>query len=288
LDSKVKALGFCFLPIRYKSFPLLTFSQSTPPHFHRSRDKVTLSPNIHENGPLIPKHKNNDDDEEEVDTDLETDRLLGHQMLDDGFYDDKNWSESKQQHRGLIPSKISPKVKQNSAISKSNSSSILRHGLNVLLPASTSSECCINNNSSPSMLTTGGSFHQSRSLKTSPALNSSNLMSLMHPNIESETANDSSPRKADLLDEQKDEQLTNNNQTDTLELCNLDSDLVDSPGGSSSDKSKKDEMMTGEKKKKNKNKEGKIDWVVAVVKSFQTHSYVQSQQCFQTTPWTFK
>jgi hypothetical protein len=220
---------------------------------HRSRDKVTLSPNIHESGPLLAKHKN-DEDEEEVDTDLETDRLLGHQMLDDGFYDDKNWSESKLQHRGLLP-KISPKVKQ-SSMGKSNSSSLLRHGLNVLLPTSTSSDCCINNNNSPSMLTTGASFHQTRSLKTSPALNSSNLMSLIHGD---DAAIETSPRKVDLLDEPKDEQSSpNNNQPDTIELCNLDSDLVDSPGGSSSDKSKKDEdLMTGEKKKKNKNKEGK-------------------------------
>lgn len=233
-----------------------------------------MSPNLHESGPLIPKHKN-DDDEEEVDTDLETDRLLGHQMLDDGFYDDKTWSESKQQHRPLLPSsmasKISPKVKQN-PISKSNSSSILRHGLNVLLPASTSSDCCINNNNSPSMLTTGASFHQTRSLKTSPALNSSNLMNLIHPGLDtSDIPIDNSPRKIDSLDDsliQKTEQsphINNNNnnniiQSDTLELCNLDSDLVDSPGGSSSDKSKKDDaMLTGEKKKKNKNKEGKID-----------------------------
>lgn len=203
---------------------------------------------------MLAKHKN-DEDEEEVDTDLETDRLLGHQMLDDGFYDEKNWSESKQQHRGLLP-KISPKVKQ-SSMGKSNSSSLLRHGLNVLLPTSTSSDCCINNNNSPSMLTTGAAFHPTRSLKTSPALNSSNLMSLIHPGMDGEVI-ETSPRKVDLLDvEPKDEQSPNNNQPDTIELCNLDSDLVDSPGGSSSDKSKKDEdLMTGEKKKKNKNKEG--------------------------------
>lgn len=34
--------------------------------------------------------KNASGDEEEVDTDLETDRLLGHQRLEDhGFYEDK-------------------------------------------------------------------------------------------------------------------------------------------------------------------------------------------------------
>lgn len=36
--------------------------------------------------------KNMSGDEEEVDTDLETDRLLGHQRLEDhGFYDEKVW-----------------------------------------------------------------------------------------------------------------------------------------------------------------------------------------------------
>lgn len=40
--------------------------------------------------------KNASGDEEEVDTDLETDRLLGHQRLEDhGFYDDKVKSKKK-------------------------------------------------------------------------------------------------------------------------------------------------------------------------------------------------
>jgi hypothetical protein len=210
---------------------------------------------------LLSKHKNSDEEEEEeIDTDLETDRLLGHQMLDDGFYDDKTWAESKQQHRSLLTSKISPKINQHSTIPKSNSSSILRHGLNTLLPTSSSSDCCINNNSnSPSMLTTAASFHQSRSLKTSPAMNSSNLMNLMHasneasPDHQNEVA---SPGKIELIDEQKEDQQQI--QSETSDLCNLDSELVDSPGGSSTDKSKKDVMLSGDKKKKNKNKEGRF------------------------------
>jgi hypothetical protein len=213
---------------------------------------------------LLSKHKNSDEeDEEEIDTDLETDRLLGHQMLDDGFYDDKTWAESKQQHRSLLAaSKISPKINQHSTIPKSNSSSILRHGLNTLLPTSSSSDCCINNSNSPSMLTTAASFHQSRSLKTSPAMNSSNLMNLMHasneasPDHQNEVA---SPGKIELIDEQKeDQQQIHNNTSETSDLCNLDSELVDSPGGSSTDKSKKDVMLSGDKKKKNKNKEGRF------------------------------
>lgn len=235
----------------------------------------------------MSKHKNSDDeDEEEIDTDLETDRLLGHQMLDDGFYDDKTWSErkqlsqqSQQQNRSssLLGSKISPKVNQNSgqvapsAIQKSNSSTLLRHGLNTLLPTSSPSECCVNNNASPASLAATNSQHASatHSLKTSPAtMNSNNMINLMHAKSSaSPDRNDSSPRKLDDLPEQREEtpsnnknSLNNNNNNipETNDLCNLDNELVDSPGGSSSDKSKtKDLTSTGDKKKKNKNKEGK-------------------------------
>lgn len=208
------------------------------------------------------KHKN-EDDEEDVDTDLETDRLLGHKMLDDGFYDDKSWTESKQ-HRPLLSStltsKISPKINQHS--SKSSSSSILRHGLNVLLPTSSSSDCCIN---SPSMLTTNA-FHQSRSLKTSPSINTNNSPNLIHPTIEPTRQSENlTPRKIDLLDEPKGEPPAhNNNLSETSDLCNLDSEVVDSPGGSSTE-SKKDEALAEDKKKRNKNKEGKHDETICEI-----------------------
>lgn len=180
-------------------------------------------------------------------------------MLDDGFYDVKNWADSKL-HRPLLSSaltsKISPKFNQNSTMSKSNSSTVLRHGLNVLLPTS-SSECCIN---SPSMLAHAASFHQSRSLKTSPSLNTSDLSNIAHPTIEASPHHQNeiaTPRKIHLLDEDKEVQSARNNASEASELCNLDNELVDSPGGSSSDKSKKDDALSNDKKKKNKNKEGK-------------------------------
>lgn len=230
----------------------------------RSIEKNGFSPVFNERGLLIPKLKSKDEmDEEEVDTDLETDRLLGHQTLDDGFYDDKTWTETKK-HRLLptttLASKISPQISQQAAMSKSNPSTILRHGLNVLLPTS-SSECCIN---SPSMLSHSNSFHQSISLKTSPALNNNDLTSLLHSNVEmspDRQNENSSPRKIHLLDGEKEAQTARNiNSSEISELCNLDGELVDneSPGGSSSGKSKKDEIVAGDKKKKNKNKEGKI------------------------------
>lgn len=246
----------------------------------RSRDKNTHSPiPPNETGSLLSKHNKNseDEDEEEIDTDLETDRLLGHQMLDDGFYDDKGWNNnSKQQHRPLLSaslsSKISPKINQqqnSSSITKSNSSSLLRHGLNnnTLLPTSSSSDCCINNANSPASLSTTPSMQQ-HSLKTSPALNSGNMMNLIHP--KSGTSPDRrfdvvepSPRKLEDLPEQL-EEISNNNVPETNDLCNLDGELVDSPGGSSSDKSTSNNKDTssngGDKKKKNKNKEGKFSF----------------------------
>lgn len=230
----------------------------------------------------MSKHNKNSDeeDEEEIDTDLETDRLLGHQMLDDGFYDDKGWNNGNKQHRPLLSSnltsKISPKVnqqqQQNLSIAKSNSSSLLRHGLNTLLPTSSSSDCCVNNGNSPASLTTIPSLQQ-HSLKTSPALNSSNMMNLIHPKSAPSPDRrfdvDPSPRKLEDLPEQHEElssqqQLKNNNVPETNDLCNLDGELVDSPGGSSSDKSTNNNVkdttsIGGDKKKKNKNKEGEFD-----------------------------
>lgn len=206
-----------------------------------------------EASPLISKQKYKDEEDDDIDTDLETDRLLGHQLLDDGFYDEKAWVEPKQ-HKSLLPSsalttKISPKINQHPTIPKSNSSSIIRHGLNALIPPSSSSDCCVN---SPSMLTNPNSFYQSRSLKASPSMNNSDILDNQNEIVLS--------RKIDLLDEPKEEHSTrNNNIAETADLCNLENELVDSPGGSSSDKSKKDEVTAEDKKKRNKNKEGEFD-----------------------------
>lgn len=69
--------------------------------------------------------KNHSVDEEDVDTDLETDRLLGHQRLDDqGYYDEnKSWDRKP---RSSLLSKISPKQQQ-------MPSSKTRNGYNALL-----------------------------------------------------------------------------------------------------------------------------------------------------------
>lgn len=69
--------------------------------------------------------KNHSADEEDVDTDLETDRLLGHQRLDDqGYYDEnKSWDRKT---RSSLLSKISPKQQQ-------VPSTKTRNGYNALL-----------------------------------------------------------------------------------------------------------------------------------------------------------
>lgn len=217
------------------------------------------SPIADEKGALLPRHKISDDEEEEIDTDLETDRLLGHQIQDDGFYSDKTWGDSKPNRALLssnLPLKISPKVNHHPLSTKSNPSSTLRHGLNTLLSTTGSADCC-NNNSSPSTLTTASSvIHQARSLKTSPALNSMNLINTtneIRPDMKDETIGVNKNEASNEGDENLHENI---NLSESLEICHLESELVDSP--SSSDKSKKDDLNTGDKKKKNKNKEGKL------------------------------
>lgn len=226
-----------------------------------------MSPIHSETGPLLSKHRSKEDeDDEEVDTDLETDRLLGHKMLSDGFYDEKTWTESKQ-IRSVISStaasKTSPKNSQNSSVSRLNSTTFMRHGLNVLLPPSSSSDCCIN---SPSMLTTPSNFHQTRSLKTSPAMNTNNSPNLMHANIDALSGRQSENLSTGQIDplnlnDQNNDSLSRK-LPETLDLCNLDDgETVDSPSILSSDKPKKEDALAEDKKKRNKNKEGKISQV---------------------------
>lgn len=210
---------------------------------------------------LLSKHKNlsgDEEDEEDLDTDLETDRLLGHQRLDDGFYDDKMWGERKHRY-----TKLSPKVSTQSS-SKVNSSSMLRHGLNSLLPTVTTATSPDRCNSSTPIVTSPTTQHPTPPIKNSPSLNSANMMNLIHPTSTPDRRSDNpSPRKLANLDEQIEQpsppestpqQLCNENP----DVCNIDPEIIDSPGGSSSNKSKKDSI--GDKKKKNKNKEGKFIW----------------------------
>lgn len=229
--------------------------------FFRTREKTVHSPISSENGLLIPKKKQVDEDEEEeIDTDLETDRLLGHQMHDDGFCNDKTWTEPNQNRSLLIStlaSKMSPIINQNSIAPKSNSSSIIKHGLNTFIPALSSSDCC-NINSSPSILTAESS-HQTRSLKTSPSISSNfKLLSTKNDHSLGIQTEKTLQKNSERLDDHKESPKINKNNSEPSEFCTLENELVNSPGGSSSDKSKRDEIYGGDKKKKNKNKEGKL------------------------------
>lgn len=139
--------------------------------------------------------KNISADEEEADTDLETDRLLGHQRSDEQvFYDEK----SDRKTRSLLSSslsKLSPQI-----IPMKNNGHLLRHGLNSILPTT------------PEIFT--------------PTKNNLNLIDICEPG--------SSPE-----------------HEKTPEELNSPKKIEGSPTGSNRSKS------DGEKKKKNKSKEGK-------------------------------
>lgn len=95
---------------------------------------------------MLHELKNNASEEEEPDTDLETDRLLGHQRSDDtGFYDsEKNWLNTNK--RNSLLSKLSPKIPQgalslNGLTGAGNklpplvNNNLIRHSLSALIPS---------------------------------------------------------------------------------------------------------------------------------------------------------
>ncbi|XP_055622833.1 uncharacterized protein DDB_G0283357 [Toxorhynchites rutilus septentrionalis] len=196
------------------------------------------------------------DDEEDPDTDLETDRLLGHQRLDDqGFYDDnsKSWSDRKTT-RSLLH-KLSPK-QQTGAVPGSgsgstlygnkptNQGSLLRQGLSTLLSptsammaaqpqVSSLPEIVTSSKASPALLGGNGNG-QSQNLSIN---NSGNLINLSGPNETCTVSPDQS------------------HQTSPIKLENKTNESV-SPNGSNNSKSDTD------KKKKGKNKEVLIEGVL--------------------------
>lgn len=139
--------------------------------------------------------KNISADEEEADTDLETDRLLGHQRSDEQvFYDEK----TDRKNRSLLSSsltKLSPQI-----LPKKNNGHLLRHGLNSILPTT------------PEIFT--------------PTKNNLNLIDICEPGTPEHEK--------------------------TPEELNSPKKIEGSPTGSNQSKS------DGEKKKKNKSKEGKF------------------------------
>ncbi|XP_037920527.1 uncharacterized protein LOC119657601 isoform X2 [Hermetia illucens] len=124
-------------------------------------------------GDSVDHHnKNLSADEEDVDTDLETDRLLGHQRLDDqGFYDEgKSWERKPRSLLASSLSKFSPKVQPTN---KNSSTNLLRQGLNSLLP--TTPELApppIPNKTSTKLLDIGDSTPSPEHIEKSPENNS--------------------------------------------------------------------------------------------------------------------
>nr|XP_036224919.1 uncharacterized protein LOC106615873 isoform X4 [Bactrocera oleae] len=98
--------------------PVMNSPVWLPRHLDNSANKSLLasSPGHHS--------KNLSADEDDVDTDLETDRLLGHQRLDDQGYYDENKSWESRKPRSSLLSKISP---------KQMASTKTRNGYNALL-----------------------------------------------------------------------------------------------------------------------------------------------------------
>lgn len=93
------------------------------------------------------------DDEDDIDTDLETDRLLGHQRLDDkGFFDDKKSSSTwDRKSRSILTtslSKFSPKIQPTN--NNPTSASLIRQGLGNLLTETTPSQPIATNNNNTS------------------------------------------------------------------------------------------------------------------------------------------
>jgi hypothetical protein len=211
---------------------------------------------------LLSKHKNfsgDEDDEDDLDTDLETDRLLGHQRLDDGFYEDKIWGDRKHRY-----TKLSPKV-STQPNSKISSSAMIRHGLTSLLPTTSAATTTPSDYCATTPIITSPTLQQSQSIKNSPSLNSGNMINLIHPSTTPDRRSENpSPKKLEDLQEDLEkppepEPMCNENP----DVCNIEPDIIDSPGGSSSNKSKKDSI--GDKKKKNKNKEGKEQLILISV-----------------------
>ncbi|XP_055537366.1 probable serine/threonine-protein kinase DDB_G0282963 isoform X2 [Wyeomyia smithii] len=201
------------------------------------------------------------EDDEDPDTDLETDRLLGHQRLDDqGFYDDNSKSWADRRARSLLH-KLSPKQQTGPGAAtcgntmytgktNNNQGSLLRQGLSTLLsptsavtqpnqPGQTLPEIVTSSKASPALLGSGGNAPSQNSSSLNSSNNSGNLINLNGPNDTGAISPDHS------------------RQTSPNKLDNKTNEST-SPNGSNNSKSDTD------KKKKGKNKEGKSSCKITI------------------------
>uniref|UniRef100_T1GDA9 Protein lin-10 n=1 Tax=Megaselia scalaris TaxID=36166 RepID=T1GDA9_MEGSC len=131
------------------------------------------------------------DDEDDIDTDLETDRLLGHQRLDDqGFFDDKKTSSAwDRKSRSILTtslSKFSPKVQQTN---NTTQASLIRQGLGNLLT---------DNSNQHSQPTTNSNSSNSNNNNTSTAVVSSKLVDIGDSNSSPERSDKSTGKSREV------------------------------------------------------------------------------------------
>jgi hypothetical protein len=233
--------------------------------------KVLLNIRRHDNDNDYPNNseteaimgKNLSADEDDPDTDLETDRLLGHQRLDDkGFYDDKQWTLDRQPTKSrssLLAStitKVSPQVQKNKPIGNLNSSSF-RQGITSLLGAGSTAP----SNKSAMSPPRDGSVISPTSVR-SPTNSMLNLPPVDHQSVKY------SPANQQLIDmgggmssPEHSEQMGLNKMAEPPIQQQQMHGGVDPNNHSESPTSESNQLKKEmEKKKKGKNKEGKLRW----------------------------
>ncbi|XP_055587749.1 uncharacterized protein LOC129740167 [Uranotaenia lowii] len=283
LDSPVPSISPVWIP-RSRDGKLVV-AHSTPP-MNNSSSPGLLLPTTPTTGPPNERSANQSsekdsllhgissknlsalDDDEDPDTDLETDRLLGHQRLDDqGFYDDNSKSWSDRKTRSSLLHKLSPKQQTGSGVvgvgttgttgtggsslySSSNGtkpggnqqgSSLLRQGLSTLL--SPTSAQGVGVSSLPEIVQSSKLSPALQNSVTGTGLNTSGSGNLINLNGPSDVTGST---------------ISPSHSPDQTSPTKLEKQTTESgsPNGSTNSKSDTD------KKKKNKNKEVLIEGVL--------------------------
>lgn len=188
--------------------------------------------------------KNLSADEDDVDTDLETDRLLGHQRLDDQGYYDENKSWDRKPARSLL-SKISPKQVP---------STKTRNGYNALLSSTPEIPPPIPpKNSSNKLLDIGGSLSSSEHSDKSP------IKSIDIQDCGLTLGSPGGSETSGCLKKEIDNGIGPTSGNSSTASGNGVNSATGNTGGNGSSIGSGSGSTTGEKKvKKSKNKEGKL------------------------------
>lgn len=195
--------------------------------------------------PSANHSKNLSADEDDVDTDLETDRLLGHQRLDDQGYYDENKTWDRKPGRSLL-SKISPKQVP---------STKTRNGYNALLSSTPEipPPPIPPKNSSNKLLDIGGSLSSSENSDKSP------IKSIDIQDCGLTLGSPGGSEGSGCLKKEIDKGHGPNSGNSSTASGNGVNSVADNTGGNGSSIGSGSGSTTGEKKvKKSKNKEGKL------------------------------